>query len=100
MGPTGRGALFPQVVSIVQAYIRERVDFNGAHPCEIGLQTYAQRIVGILVAAIRPDDDQGEPPLLPRPEPLRADGQHVAGSLQDGASCTGNHGEPSELRGV
>ncbi len=65
-GHTGRGALFPQVVSIVQAYIRERVDFNGAHPCEIGLQTYAQRIVGILVAAIRPDDDRGEPPLLPR----------------------------------
>ena len=63
---TLRGALFPQVVAIVQAYIGERVDFNDAHPCEIGLQTYAQRIVAILVAAIRPDDDQGEPPLLPR----------------------------------
>ena len=63
---TSRGALFPQVFRIVQAYVRERVDLNGAHPCEIGLQTYAQRIAGILVAAIRPDDSQGESPLLPR----------------------------------
>ena len=62
----GRGALFPQVLSIVQAYIGARVDFSGAHPCEIGLQTYAQRIVGILVAAIRPDNERGEAPLLPR----------------------------------
>ena len=61
-----RGALFPQVVRIVEAYVRERVDLNGAHPCEIGLQTYAQRIAGILAAAIRPNDSEGEAPLLPR----------------------------------
>lgn len=61
-----RSVLFPQVLRIVQEYIRERVDFNGLHPCEVGLQTYAQRIVGLLTAAIMPDDEQGEPPLLPR----------------------------------
>ena len=62
----GRSVLFPQVLQIVQVYIRDRVDFNGVHPCEVGLQTYAQRIAGLLTAAIRPDDVHGEPPLLPR----------------------------------
>ena len=38
-----RTALFPQVLRIVQNYIRQRVEFNGLHPCEVGLQTYAQR---------------------------------------------------------
>ena len=61
-----RGALFPQVLRIVQRYVGTRVRFNGLHPCEIGLQTYAQRIAGLLVAAIRPADAGGEPPLLPR----------------------------------
>ncbi len=61
-----RAALFPQVLCIVQSYIRERVDFNGLHPCEVGLQTYTQRIVGLLAAAIAPDDAKGEAPLLPR----------------------------------
>jgi type III restriction enzyme len=44
-----RGALFPQVLCIVQRYLTERVDYNGLHPCEVGLQTYAQRIVGLLL---------------------------------------------------
>jgi type III restriction enzyme len=61
-----RSALFPQVLRIVQAYVRERVDFNGLHPSEVGLQTYAQRIIGLLIAAIDPDDAKGEAPLLPR----------------------------------
>ena len=65
-GQASRGVLFPQVLRIAEAYVRERVELNGAHPCEIGLQTYAQRIAGILTAGIRPDDSQGEPPLLPR----------------------------------
>lgn len=68
---TGRTTLFPQVLRIVQDYIGSpdrpsRVHFNGLHPCEVGLQTYAQRIVGLLVAAIAPDDQSGDPPLLPR----------------------------------
>ena len=62
----GRQTLFPQVLRIVQEYIRERVDLNGLHPCDVGLQTYAKRIVGLLTAAITPDESRGEPPLLPR----------------------------------
>jgi type III restriction enzyme len=61
-----RSALFPQVLSIVQRYVSDRVDFNGLHPCEVGLKTYAQRIIGLLIAAIIPDDSKGEIPLLPR----------------------------------
>ncbi len=61
-----RNALFPQVLRIVQSYMRNRVDYNGLNPCEVGLQTYAQRIIGLLIAAITPDDGKGEAPLLPR----------------------------------
>jgi type III restriction enzyme len=62
----GRSALFPQVLRIVQKYMRDRVELNGLHPSEVGLQTYAQRIIGLLIAAITPDDSKGEAPLLPR----------------------------------
>jgi type III restriction enzyme len=61
-----RGVLFPQVLRITQDYIANRVDFSGCHPCEIGLQTYAQRIVSLLATEIIPDDERGEAPLLPR----------------------------------
>lgn len=63
---SGRAALFPQVLAFTQDYLQTRVDYRGLHPCEVGLQTYAMRVVGLLVAAIRPDEAQGEPPLLPR----------------------------------
>jgi type III restriction enzyme len=43
-----------------------RVEFSGCRPCEIGLQTYAQGIISLLVAAMTPDDTKGEPPPLPR----------------------------------
>ena len=69
-----RQALFPQVLRIVQDYIRERVDLNGLHPCDVGLQTYAMRIVGLLAAAIAPDESRGEPPLLPRLNRYRRSG--------------------------
>ena len=65
-GCESRHALFPQVLRIVQDYIRERVNLNGLHPCDVGLQTYAMRIVSLLTAAIVPDESRGEPPLLPR----------------------------------
>jgi type III restriction enzyme len=61
-----RSVLFPQVLRIVQSYIDTQVDFKGLNSCEIGLQTYAQRIVSLLVSAIMPDESQGEAPLLPR----------------------------------
>ena len=60
-----RSALYPQVLQIVQEYVRTRVD-NPVHPCEIGLQTYAQRIVSLLLDAIEPDEVHGEMPLIPR----------------------------------
>ena len=63
---TGRTALFPQVLGFTEQYIAHRVQFNGMHPCELGLQIYVQRVVGLLEAAIRPDEARGEPPLLPR----------------------------------
>jgi type III restriction enzyme len=61
-----RALLFPQVLRIVQRYVSTRIDLAGCHPSEIGLQTYAQRIIGLLLAAITPDDERGEAPLLPR----------------------------------
>ena len=65
-GGAGRAALFPQVLAVVEAYVRERVDFRGLDRCEIGLRTYAEQIVGRLLDAITPDEAQGEMPLLPR----------------------------------
>ena len=31
-----RRTLFPQVLRIVSDYVRERVDLNGLHPCDVG----------------------------------------------------------------
>ena len=65
-GCESRQVLFPQVLRIVQDYTRERVDLNDMHPCDLGLQTYAMHIVGLLTAAIVPDESWDESPLLPR----------------------------------
>ncbi|MFN0316116.1 MAG: hypothetical protein ACKVQA_13895, partial [Burkholderiales bacterium] len=48
-----RAALFPQVLRSVKQYVATRIDLAGCDPCEIGLQTYAQRIIGLLLAAHR-----------------------------------------------
>lgn len=69
-----RQALFPQVLQIVRDYLRGRVDLNGMAPEEVGLDIYRQRIVGLLCAAIRPDDAVGEPPELPRLNRYRPSG--------------------------
>lgn len=62
-----RSTLFPQVLRIVQAYVRSKVQIPfGVHPCEIGLETYSKRIVGLLLTAIEPDSSHGEPQILPR----------------------------------
>ena len=61
-----RQTLFPQVLEIVQTYIRESVDLNGMDPRDIHLDIYRQRIVGLLAAAITPADAAGEPAELPR----------------------------------
>jgi type III restriction enzyme len=60
-----RHQLFPQVYRLVDEYVRRKVNFRGCNPCELGLETYVKRMVGRLIDAIEPDDEQGEPPLLP-----------------------------------
>jgi type III restriction enzyme len=61
----GRQQLFPQVLRLVKQYLAERVDFRGVDPRELGHERYVKRIVDRLVAAIEPDDAEGEPPLMP-----------------------------------
>ena len=60
-----RHRLFPQVFKLVDAYVETKVDFQGCNPCELGHQKYVMRIVERLLAAIQPDETEGEVPLLP-----------------------------------
>ncbi|MGL5095246.1 MAG: Tn7 transposase TnsA N-terminal domain-containing protein [Fimbriiglobus sp.] len=60
-----RHHLFPQVLQFVTEYAARRVTLNGQDPREIGLQTYADRIIERVRESIFPDTKQGEPPLLP-----------------------------------
>lgn len=60
-----RHQLFPQVYEIVDEYVREKVNFQGEHPSELGLEKYVMRIVERLRDRIEPDESQGEPPLMP-----------------------------------
>ena len=60
-----RHRLFPQVYRLVDAYVGTKVDFHGCNPCEIGHEKYTNRIVERLMAAIQPNDVEGETPLLP-----------------------------------
>lgn len=65
--------LFPQVYRFVNDYVNRKVDFQGSHPCELGLAKYVERIVERLRDGIQPDKEEGEPPLLPvlyRHEPI------------------------------
>ncbi len=63
--PASRHQLFPQVYRYVAEYIETKVDFAGVNRCELGLETYMKRVSERLMDAIQPDDEQGEPPLLP-----------------------------------
>jgi type III restriction enzyme len=60
-----RHQLFPQVYRYVEEYVNHRVDFRDENPCELGLEKYVKRIEGLFLAAITPDESQGEAPLLP-----------------------------------
>ncbi len=60
-----RHQLFPQVYRLVDEYVQYKVDFRGCHPCELGLQTYVERMIERLLTAIRPNEAAGELPLLP-----------------------------------
>jgi type III restriction enzyme len=57
--------LFPQVFSVVDEYIRTKVDFQNENPSELGLGIYVQRIIERLLARIEPDDGRDEMPLMP-----------------------------------
>jgi type III restriction enzyme len=60
-----RHQLFPQVFGYVDEYVRRKVNFNGAHPCELGLEKYVKRLVERLRDGIVPDESECEPPLMP-----------------------------------
>ena len=60
-----RHRLFPQVFTLVDTYVKKKVDFLGHNLCELGQEKYVTRIVERLMAAIQPDETQGEVPLLP-----------------------------------
>jgi type III restriction enzyme len=49
----------------VNEYVERKVNFNGAHPCELGLEKYVKRMVERLRDGIVPDESEGEPPLMP-----------------------------------
>ncbi|MBC8233486.1 DEAD/DEAH box helicase family protein [bacterium] len=60
-----RHRLFPQVFRLVDAYVKHKVDWRGCHECELGQEKYVTRIVERLVAAIQPNETEGEIPLMP-----------------------------------
>ncbi|MFO1351530.1 MAG: DEAD/DEAH box helicase family protein [Gammaproteobacteria bacterium] len=60
-----RHQLFPQVYKLVDEFIDKRVNWNGIDKRELGLLFYMQQAVERLTDAIRPDEAEGEPPLLP-----------------------------------
>ena len=63
--PTSRHQLFPQVYRHVDEYVETKVDFAGVNPCELGLERYMKLVAERLLAAIQPDAEQGELPLMP-----------------------------------
>ena len=69
-----RQTLFPQVLGIVRAYLRDRVTLNGFDLREVEMEIYRQRIVGLLTDAIAPADAAGEPAELPRLNAYRRSG--------------------------
>ena len=69
-----RHRLFPQVFGLVDTYVKRKVNYRGCHPCEIGQEKYVIRIVERLIAAIQPNETQGEIPLMPRLNPYKSIG--------------------------
>lgn len=68
--PEERRFLFPQVLKYVWKYLSERVKFI-APPEDVALLKYRDLIVERITAAIEPDTEAGEPPLLPIIERFR-----------------------------
>ena len=60
-----RHLLFPQVFKLVDEFVATKVDFNGVHECELGMERYMKRATDRLTYAIEPNVAEGEPPLIP-----------------------------------
>ena len=73
-----RHRLFPQVFRFVDAYVKDKVDFRGCNPCELGQEKYVTRIVERLMTAIQPDETKGEIRAPSHPEPLCTH-RHICG---------------------
>lgn len=71
-----RHILFPQILNIVWQYIEERVKINDKTvPLEeVALMRYRQAIIERIAAAIEPNEENGETPILPVIEHFRATG--------------------------
>ncbi len=70
-----RRFLFPQVLRIVEEYVAKKVRVKGDVPLEeLALRRYSQDVIDRLCAAIEPDTEAGETPVLPRIERFRPRG--------------------------
>jgi type III restriction enzyme len=61
----GRQELFPQVFDLVREYCHTKIDWKGCQQQELGLDRYVKLVVERFLEAIRPDEAQGEPPVIP-----------------------------------
>ena len=86
-----RHNLFPQVLRFIDQYIdaEKKVDWNGQHKSELGLVQYTQQLVGLFTAAIEPNDDEGEPPLLPILNRYKQIGSTIAVNFKTVKAVTG-----------
>ena len=93
-----RHRLFPQVYRLVDAYVETKVDFHGCNPCEIGHERYTTRIVERLMAAIQPNEVEGETPLLPILNRYKPIGTSAEVNFMTTRSCHGT--ERSQINQV
>ena len=60
-----RHLLFPQVYRLADEYVRTKIDFWQEDERELGLERYMKIVAERLMSAIEPNEEEGEPPLLP-----------------------------------